>query len=178
MYTTKKSINANKNYTLPVDFSNYNNQSAIDTACTNLFNDNIVFMNSVTGLLRDAEAPFKDKPEDEERFNIFIKSARPELKNRIETLKYIQANRSKFFNIENTLKRENVWSIMKYISQNTDDLLYKLPKYLKQDIDLDYAIREAITNDDFSFYKDNLVKQNWDKLIAEAKLTKNLTLQQ
>lgn len=156
-------------FTRPVSFAHCENPEEKEKYCIQLRKDNIIFLNSVLSLLTDKDYPFLQKKYLDD-FNNFRNSKRPEIKDRVQTLKYIIDNRGAWFEDGSvTYKRLNMITIFEYLMKNSV-LLYYAPEYFNQDIDVNLAVKKAISDPNFNFQSSqNQIKKSWDTLAIKLK---------
>ena len=130
-----------------------------------LFSDNVIFLNSAAALLTDLDTPFLEQ-KDFENYKNYISSNRPEIKDRIKTLEYIRDNREKWFEDGSIqIKLKNIAALGAYLRQDKSRLLARSAEYLNLDLDVNYAVKQVITNPNFNMNDvNNPVRIAWDNL--------------
>ena len=134
---------------------------------TQSINDNIVFLNSAISLLSGQKQSFATKA-DYENYVQMISSSRPELQQRIATLNFISYNKDVLLTKEYLPRLYNIQSLVNYVMKNSD-LLEKTPTVLGIELDLNYAMMQAIRSDEFSLDNpENPVRICWDNVLIKT----------
>ena len=154
-------------FTKPVSFINCESAQEREDYSIQLYNDNVIFLQSALALLTDQERPFLQE-RDQYNYWRFINSTRPEIQDRVKTLKFICDNRDAWFkNGTVNFMRQNVIDLFVYVREN-DILLDRGGEYLHKDIDLNFAVQKSILEPNFDFNNpQNPVRKSWDGLAKD-----------
>ena len=149
-------------FTKPVSFDWCETPEEKANYCTQLYNDNVIFLHSALVLLTEPGESFLQSAYYG-KYNRFISSTRPEIQDRVKTLKFIRDNRDAWFkNGTVNFMRANVVDLFIYARDN-DILLDSASTYLHKDIDLNFAVQKAILEPNFDFNNpQNPVRKSWD----------------
>lgn len=132
--------------------------------CLKAFQYNNRYISFISCLLMDADRPFL-----EEKARLlyidFKKIDDPELQRRISTLMFIENNRKNFESPEGGKTIMRVLEVIQYVVDNYD-IIKKTPQVMEIDIDIDYAVRQALSNPEFHFSDPkNKVRKFWEKTL-------------
>ena len=155
-------------YTKDVSFAHCKTKLDIERQRIQFFNDNVIFLNCVVALLTDRDHPFLED-EDYYAFLQYINSTRPEIQDKVKTLKYIRDNRDTWFE-DNSIKRrrQNVYAVGNYLKKNPL-ILERATECLKKNPDVNLAVREALKSQNFDMENPlNPVRKAWDKLYKQT----------
>lgn len=160
---------ANQTFTKPVSFAHCQTVEEKENYRIQLYNDNVIFLQSVLALLTDHDRPFLHEA-DLNKFLRFVNSKRPEIQDRVATLKYIRDNRAAWFaNGTAGFMKANMIVLFEYI-KNNDILIDRASEYLGQDIDLNFAVQKSILEPNFDFKSpQNPVRKSWDGIIRQLR---------
>lgn len=155
-------------YTKDVSFAHCKTKLDIERQRIQLFNDNVIFLNCVVALLTDRDQPFLED-EDYYAFLNYVNSTRPEIQDRVNTLKYIRDNRNDWFDDGSVkLKKHNVLSVGDYLRKNSL-ILERATECLNKNPDVNLAVREALKAQNFDMSNPaNPVRKAWDKLYKDT----------
>lgn len=151
-------------FTRNVSFANCTSHQEKENYRIQLYNDNVIFLQSALALLTDQERPFLQE-HDYHNFWRFINSDRPEIQDRVKTLKFIRDNRDAWFkNGSVNFMKSNVIDLFEYIAQN-DILLDRAGECFGVDIDINFAVQKSLLEPNFDFPNpQNPVRKSWDCL--------------
>lgn len=155
-------------YTKDVSFAHCKTKLDVERQRIQLFNDNVIFLNCVVALLTDRKNAFL-RQEDKDAYENFINSTRPEVQDKVKTLKYIENNLDKWFE-DGSIKRRrhNVYVLGNYLRKDSFILEYA-PEYLNKNPDVNLAVREALKSQNFDMSNPaNPVRKAWDKLYKDT----------
>lgn len=156
-------------FTKPVSFDWQLSYQEKVNICTQLYNDNVIFLQSALALLTDQECPFLNE-RDLHNYNRFITSDRPEIQDRVKTLKFIRDNRDAWFkNRTVNFMRASVIDLFIFVRDN-DILMDRGALHLGKDIDLNFAVQKAILEPNFDFDNPkNPVRKSWEGMAKQLR---------
>lgn len=140
--------------------------------CLQLKNDNAALISFTSALIMDPDTPFLTE-EARKQYIKFKNIQRPEIEGIIATLVALETERQElhleFSQIDNS-RIARIREVINYIIPNYEDLLFKMPRTLKINADINYAINQAIKDKNFHFSDpSNKVRRFWDRKLAETR---------